>query len=236
MAVATMGERAPEALGGLVGLRGVGKAFRSEEVVVHALREVDLEVREGEFLALTGASGSGKSTLLGVLGGITPPDHGVVEIDGIDVYSLGTERLADFRREFVGFVFQQFHLVPYLTAAENVMLPLCASRRPVGERRERAAEVLRRVGLAGKLRRLPSQLSGGEQQRVAIARALVNEPPLLLTDEPTGNLDTRTGEEIFALFRELNGAGETIVMVTHDPGLASRADRVVRMRDGRVVP
>ncbi|GAB4387467.1 MAG: ABC transporter ATP-binding protein [Thermodesulfovibrionales bacterium] len=222
------GEKGPNEA--LIRLRAVRKVFRSGGASFEALREVDLEIESGDFVAITGESGSGKSTLLSVLGGIAPPDGGSVAVDGIDVYGLSIERLADFRREYIGFVFQQFHLIPYLTALENVMLPL--SIVPGRGKAEMAAEVLGKVGLAGKARSLPSQLSGGEQQRVAIARALVNNPPLILADEPTGNLDTRTGEEIFGLFQALNMEGRTVVMVTHNPLLAARARRVVEMKDG----
>lgn len=218
----------------LLRVRGIRKTYRSDGVSFAALRGVDLEIGAGELVALTGGSGCGKSTLLGVLGALLPPDGGAVELDGIDVYALDHEARADLRREYLGFVFQQFHLVPSLSALENVMLPLCVSRVPLAERAERAREALDRVGLAERARRLPSQLSGGEQQRVAIARALVNEPPLLLADEPTGNLDTRTGDEVFDLLRELHAAGETVLMVTHNPDLAGRAERVLRMRDGRL--
>jgi putative ABC transport system ATP-binding protein len=214
---------------------GIRKTFRSDGVEFEALRGIELEVRSGEFVSITGESGSGKSTLLGIIGGIAPPDSGTLEVDGIDIYGLDIERLADFRREYLGFVFQQFHLVPYLTAVENVMLPLCISGIKSVEMEEMAVESLSRVGLGDKVRRLPSQLSGGEQQRVAIARALVNEPPIILADEPTGNLDTKTGEDIFRLFSELNDSGETVVMVTHNPELARRTQRVIKMRDGLVI-
>ncbi len=212
----------------------IRKAFHSDGTEFVALKGVDLEVRGGEFVSITGESGSGKSTLMGILGGIAPPDSGSVEVDGIDIYSLNIERQADFRREYLGFVFQQFHLIPYLTAAENVMLPLCISGVKPSEMDDMAVEALRRVGLAEKSRRLPSQLSGGEQQRVAIARALVNEPPIILADEPTGNLDSKTGEEIFRLFEQLNASGETVIMVTHNPGLAKRTQRVIQMKDGLI--
>lgn len=200
-----------------------------------ALDGVDLGVAEGEFVALMGPSGSGKSTLLTILGAMNRPTKGRVSIDGIDVYGLGEEKRADFRQEYLGFVFQQHHLMPYLTAAENVELPLVVSRLGAREKRERALRALAEVGLAGKERRLPSELSGGEQARVAIARAVVNEPPLILADEPTGNLDSGTGRAVMELLAELNRAGRTVLVVTHDEAVARLARRVVRLLDGHVV-
>jgi putative ABC transport system ATP-binding protein len=182
-----------------------------------------------------GPSGSGKSTLLGVLGAMTPPSAGQVLVDGIDVYTLSSERRADFRREYLGFVFQQLYLVPYLTAIQNVMLPLAAAGVPNTTQRELSERALEQVGLADKGTRLPHELSGGEQQRVAIARAVVNEPPILLADEPTGCLDSRTGRGVMELFLALRESGHTIVMVTHDPNVAATADRIVRLADGRLV-
>jgi putative ABC transport system ATP-binding protein len=180
-----------------------------------------------------GPSGSGKTTLLTVVGAMNRPSEGRVLVDGIDVYALSEERRADFRREYLGFVFQQHHLMPYLSAVENVMLPLATLRAPAREKRERALEVLGRVGLGAKAAGLPSQLSGGEQGRLAIARALVNRPPLLLADEPTGTLDTRTGEEVMGVFLDLNARGQTVLLVTHNPDNAALARRVLHIRDGR---
>lgn len=203
---------------------------------VAALKGIDLNVPEGAFLGVMGQSGSGKSTLLSILGGLCHPSTGSVQVDGIDLYSLDPERLADFRREYLGFVFQSFNLVPYLTALENIMLPLAVKKMPVIEKRQRASRVLERVGLANRGGHLPNQLSGGEQERVAIARALVNHPPLLLADEPTGSLDTATSVEIMALLRELNREGQTIVMVTHNIENQAYFDRILVLRDGLVVP
>jgi putative ABC transport system ATP-binding protein len=216
----------------LIQVENINKTFRSNGVSFEALRGIDLEIKEGDFVSITGESGSGKSTLLSILGGITPPSRGRVVVDNIDIYGLHIEKLADFRREYIGFVFQQFHLIPYLTALENVMLPLSVSGRR--DMRELAHESISSVGLGPKAERLPSQLSGGEQQRVAIARALVNEPPIILADEPTGNLDTGTGEEIFSLFRDLNRAGQTMVLVTHNHDIAEKTGRVVSMSDGLI--
>jgi putative ABC transport system ATP-binding protein len=216
-------------------LEGVGKTYPAAVGSPPALAEVDLGVAEGEFVALMGPSGSGKSTLLTILGAMNEPTTGRVVVDGIDVYGLGEEKRADFRHEFLGFVFQQQHLLPYLTAVENVELPLAVADLPSREKRARAAAALERVGLGGKEARLPSELSGGEQARVAIARAVVNEPPLLLTDEPTGNLDSATGHAVMDMLAELNRTGHTVVVVTHDEAIAARAGRVVRLRDGCVV-
>jgi putative ABC transport system ATP-binding protein len=210
------------------------KTFDGDGTPVQALRGVDLTVPEGTFLGVMGQSGSGKSTLLSILGGLCHPTSGTVVVDDIDLYGLRGERLADFRREYLGFVFQAFNLVPYLTALENVMLPLAVKRMPAAGKRQRALDVLARVGLADRARHLPSQMSGGEQERVAIARALVNEPPLILADEPTGALDTETSTEIMGLLKELNAEGMTIVMVTHNPETMAYFHRTVVLRDGRV--
>ena len=201
---------------------------------VHALRDVSLRVEEGEFVAVMGPSGSGKSTLLTVLGAMNPPSQGQVLIDSIEVYDLKPERQADFRHEYVGFVFQQLQLLPYLTALENVLLSLTIARLPGGEKLERAHRTIARVGLAGKEDRLPYQLSGGEQGRVAVARAIVNQPPLLLADEPTGNLDQTTGTQVLELLGELNDAGQTVIMVTHDAQAARYANRTVDILDGQI--
>jgi putative ABC transport system ATP-binding protein len=220
----------------LINLTDIGRQYGTPAAPVRALDGVSLEIEAGEFLAVTGPSGSGKSTLLGILGAMDPPTTGRLVIDEIDVYRLGVEKLADFRREYLGFVFQQLYLVPHLTAIENVMLPLAAASLPNSRQRPMAVQALERVGLGDKLARLPSELSGGEQQRVAIARAMVNEPPIVLADEPTGCLDTATGAEVLdQLARLREETGVTIVMVTHDPAIAARADRIVRMRDGRIV-
>jgi putative ABC transport system ATP-binding protein len=219
---------------GFIEIRGLQKVYRTDAGTVPALRGLDAEVEEGTFLGVMGQSGSGKSTLLAILGGLSHPTSGSLAIDGIDVYGLLGERLADFRREYIGFVFQAYNLVPYLTALENVMLPLAVKRLPGSVKRARADEVLRRVGLNGRAAHLPSQLSGGEQERVAIARALVNEPPLILADEPTGSLDSATADEVMALLQGLNDDGMTIVMVTHNPENRRFFDRTLVLRDGLV--
>jgi len=219
---------------GFITIRGLQKVYESDAGTVRALRGLDVDVDEGTFLGVMGQSGSGKSTLLAILGGLSHPTAGSLAIDGIDVYGLRGERLADFRREYIGFVFQAYNLVPYLTALENVMLPLAVKRLPAREKRARAADVLRRVGLGGRAAHLPSQLSGGEQERVAIARALVNEPPLILADEPTGSLDTATAEEVMSVLQGLNDDGMTIVMVTHNLENQQYFDRTLVLRDGLV--
>lgn len=201
---------------------------------VRVLSDVTLEIQEGEFVCLMGPSGSGKSTLLTIMGAMNRPTDGKLIVDGIDVYGLADEQRADFRAQYLGFVFQQHHLLPYLNAVENVMLPLAILRLSSKEKRERALVVLERVGLAGKASRLPNQLSGGEQGRLAIARAIVNEPPLVLADEPTGTLDSKTGEEIMALFEQLASQGNTIIVVTHEEDIARHARRIVRIRDGLI--
>ena len=221
-------------MSGFITIRGLQKVYESDAGTVRALRGLDVDVDEGTFLGVMGQSGSGKSTLLAILGGLSHPTAGSLAIDGIDVYGLRGERLADFRREYIGFVFQAYNLVPYLTALENVMLPLAVKRLPAREKRARAEDVLRRVGLGGRAAHLPSQLSGGEQERVAIARALVNEPPLILADEPTGSLDTATAEEVMSVLQGLNDDGMTIVMVTHNLENQQYFDRTLVLRDGLV--
>jgi putative ABC transport system ATP-binding protein len=218
----------------MIELQNVSKTYNGSSVAVHALRDVDLHVAEGEFVAVMGPSGSGKSTLLTILGAMNPPSQGRVVIDGIDVYGLKAERQADFRHEYVGFVFQQLQLLPYLTALENVLLSLTIARLPKAQKLGRARELLAQVGLEGLEDRLPYQLSGGEQGRVAVARAIANRPPLLLADEPTGNLDQETGTQVLALLGELNAAGQTVIMVTHDLQAAGHAGRTVNILDGKI--
>lgn len=218
----------------LIQVNNVTKTYDGGDGIVTALGGVSLTVNEGEFLALMGPSGSGKSTLLTILGAINPPSQGEVIIDEINIYGLSSERLADFRSEYLGFVFQQFQLIPYLTAIENVMLPLAITKYSNKEQKEMALRVLEKVGLGNKANRLPNQLSGGEQERVAIARAIVNEPPILFADEPTGALDTKTGDEIMELFKQLNKEGQTIIMVTHNSENLHHVSRAVFIRDGLI--
>ena len=218
----------------LIEIKKLNKTYESGEECVMALADVDLKIERGEFISVMGPSGSGKSTLLTILGGLNHPTKGDVAVDDIPIYKLSLEKLADFRREYLGFIFQSFQLIPYLTVIENVMLPLSITQRTNREQAKMADEILEKIGLAGKARRLPDQLSGGEQERVAIARALVNSPPILMADEPTGNLDSKTGKEIMDLFKTLNEEGQTIVMVTHNPENTSFSTRTISLKDGRV--
>jgi putative ABC transport system ATP-binding protein len=214
---------------------GLMKTFGGGETAVTAVSAITFEVEPGEFIGIMGESGAGKSTLLGMIGAMNSPSSGRLIIDDIDVYGLSTEQRADFRREYLGFVFQSFHLLPYLTVAENVMLPLAVAPRSRREKQVMAEGALMQVGLADKGHRLPNEISGGEKERVAVARAIVNEPALLLADEPTGNLDSRNSREIMGLFRRLNAAGMTILMVTHSRECAAYARRILTMTDGRLV-
>jgi putative ABC transport system ATP-binding protein len=218
----------------LIEIKTLSKSYETGGEQVAALRDVNLSIERGEFASVMGPSGSGKSTLLTILGGLSHPTEGEVRVDDISIYGLPLEKLADFRREYVGFVFQSFQLIPYLTVVENVMLPLSITDTPNQEQHKIADRLLGRIGLTGKGGRLPDQLSGGEQERVAIARALVNSPPLLLADEPTGNLDSKMGKEIMELFKVLNDEGQTIVMVTHNPENMAFSTRTIRLRDGRL--
>jgi putative ABC transport system ATP-binding protein len=215
-------------------LKNVTKTFHAGDEDYSALRRISLGIDSGEFVAVMGPSGSGKSTLLSLIGGLSRATAGVVSVDGIDLCGLGPNRLSDFRREYLGFVFQSFYLVPYLTSLENVMLPLTVQPGLNGTARDAAREALSRVGMETKAGRLPSQLSGGEQERVAIARAIVNQPPLILADEPTGNLDTKTGNKVLDMLESLHADGRTIVMVTHSEENAKRAGRTIEIRDGEI--
>jgi putative ABC transport system ATP-binding protein len=217
-------------------LRKVSKTYHMGDIEVRALRGVNLTIARSEFIAIVGASGSGKSTLLNILGCLDRPTEGEYRLDGVPVDGLSKNRLADIRNQKIGFVFQGFNLLPRTSALENVELPLMYDRTgSVKDPARRAAEALERVGLADRVDHVPNQLSGGEQQRVAIARALVNDPAILMADEPTGNLDTKTSIEIISIFRELNRQGMTVVLVTHEPDIARFTRRVVELRDGSVV-
>jgi len=218
----------------LIRLENVTRVYAMGPRTLFALRDVSLDIRAGEFVAVTGPSGSGKSTLLNLIGGIDKPDRGHVWVDRVEVSALDENSLARWRGEKIGIVFQFFQLLPTLTALENVMLPMELRDTFANRRRERAAQSLAQVGLAERGAQLPSELSGGEQQRVAIARALANDPPILLADEPTGNLDSATGRRVVELLVDLNHAGKTIVLVTHEEALAQSAQRIVRVRDGQV--
>ncbi|QNI93735.1 ATP-binding protein FtsE [Synechococcus sp. A15-127] len=213
----------------------VSKVYGSDDLTVRALDQLDLTVHRGDYLAVMGASGSGKSTAMNILGCLDRPTSGSYRLNGQAVEQLDDDALADVRNRSLGFVFQQFHLLPQATAMDNVMLPMIYAGVPAEERRERAKEALERVGLAQRLQNRPNQLSGGQQQRVAIARAIINRPALLLADEPTGALDSQTTAEVLDLFDELHRQGITLVMVTHEDDVAARAQQVARFQDGRVL-
>jgi len=218
----------------VIDLRGVRKAFPLGEREVVALDGIDLCIHEGEFVALMGPSGSGKTTCLEILGALSRPTEGHYHLDGVAVDGLDDDSLADLRAESLGFVFQTFHLMPRMSAVRNAALPLLYAGVPRAAREDRAERMLEKLGLGDRLSHRPAQLSGGERQRVAIARALVNDPRLLLADEPTGNLDQQTGLEILEIFRGLHAEGRTLVVVTHSAEVAAFAERVVRIRDGRI--
>jgi len=213
----------------------LSKQYGRGEAVVTAIDKMNFTIESGEFVGVMGESGAGKSTLLSIMGAMNAPSSGTLTVEGIDVYRLGQEQRADFRREFLGFVFQSFHLISYLTLEENVMLPLATIRLPRRQKRDMARDAIAAVGLDGKGKRLPHQISGGEKERTAIARAIVNQPPIILADEPTGNLDSRTSREIMRLLQRLKNDGTTVVMVTHSLECAGYADRVMQVADGRLV-
>jgi putative ABC transport system ATP-binding protein len=212
----------------------VSKVYGSGDTEVRALDDLSLTVQQGDYLAVMGTSGSGKSTAMNILGCLDRPSSGSYRLNGTEVDSLDDDQLADLRNQQLGFVFQQFHLLPQLSAIDNVMLPMIYARVPKEERRQRALAALDRVGLSNRVENKPNQLSGGQQQRVALARAIINEPAMLLADEPTGALDSDTTDEVLALFGDLNAQGITILLVTHESEVGARADRVVHFRDGRI--
>jgi putative ABC transport system ATP-binding protein len=213
----------------------ISKQYGKGAAAVTALKEVSFTIDPGEFVAVMGESGSGKSTLLSIVGTLNRPTSGRLLVDGVDIYALESNGRADFRRQSIGFVFQNFNLIPYLTLAENVMLPLATVREKRAKKKAMALAALERVGLAQKAGRLPGQISGGEQERAAIARAIVGRPPIVLADEPTGNLDSKTGKEIMGIIETLNREGMTVVMVTHNGDYAAHAHRVLKMADGALV-
>ncbi|MEO1342354.1 MAG: ABC transporter ATP-binding protein [Cyanobacteria bacterium J06635_13] len=219
----------------LIRLEEVEKVYGSGNTVVHALDKVDLTIERGEYCSIMGASGSGKSTVMNVIGCLDRPTAGRYYLDNVSVAGLPDTQLAEIRNRQIGFVFQQFHLLPQATALENVMLPMVYAGVPSQERRERATEALNKVGLGNRINNRPNQLSGGQQQRVAIARAIVNEPLLLLADEPTGALDSHTTREVLNIFGELHNSGITVVMVTHEAEVAKLTERIVWFKDGQIV-
>jgi putative ABC transport system ATP-binding protein len=220
----------------VIELREVSRVYRvSDDVIVRAVDRVSLTVERGEFVAIVGSSGSGKTTLMNIVGALDVVTDGQYLLDGVDVRDIDPDDLADLRNRKIGFVFQSFNLVPRTSALANVELPLAYAGMPRAQRRARAAAALAEVGMGDRLHHAPNELSGGQQQRVAIARAMVCNPSIVLADEPTGNLDSHTGEDVLALFERLNDDGRTIVLITHETDVAERADRVVQMADGRIV-
>jgi putative ABC transport system ATP-binding protein len=219
----------------VIRLEGVTRQYTMGDQTVHALQGVDLHIRENEFVAFIGASGSGKSTMMNIVGCLDRPSSGAYWLNGREVATMSGDELARVRNEEIGFIFQSFHLLPRASALDNVAQPLIYRGIPLKERLALAEQALQRVGLGGRLHHRPNELSGGQRQRVAIARALVGKPSILLADEPTGNLDSATSEEILALIRELHAGGQTVVMVTHEPEIAQQCRRIVRLRDGRIV-
>lgn len=218
----------------VIKLKNIGKTYSNGKVEVKALRSIDLEIAQGEFVAIMGSSGSGKSTLMNILGCLDTQSRGDYMLDGTDIIGLETDEKAEIRSTKIGFVFQSFNLLPRTTALENVELPLVYSNIPRAERKKLASAALSLVGLEQRAGHLPNQLSGGQQQRVAIARAVVNDPRIILADEPTGNLDTATSHEIMKIFGNLNERGKTIIMITHEEDIASHSKRIINLKDGEI--
>ena len=216
----------------LIEIQGLKKTYQSGDTKVTAIKQMEFFIDDEEFIAIMGQSGSGKSTLLSIMGALNQPTQGKVLVDSLDLYSLTGEQRADFRSEYIGFIFQSFQLIPYLTVLENVKLPMAVTGQKKKVKNDMALEVIKRVGLETKAYRLPDQLSGGEQERVAIARAIVNKPPIILADEPTGNLDTKTANEIMLLLQSLNEEGHTIIVVTHNSDMGAYATRSIKVQDG----
>jgi len=221
-----------EAVDHLIEVSGLKKTYQSGDTSVDAIRNMDFFIDDAEFVTIMGPSGSGKSTLLSIMGALNHPTMGKVLVDSLDIYTLNAEQRADFRSDYIGFIFQSFQLIPYLTVLENVKLPMAVTGRKKKIQDQMAEDVIERVGLTAKAHRLPDQLSGGEQERVAIARAIVNKPPIILADEPTGNLDSKTAGDIMNLLQSLNRDGHTVIVVTHNPDMEAYAARTIRVQDG----
>ena len=219
----------------LIELKDVYKIYPMGDETVHALDGVSLSIDQGEFVAIVGSSGSGKSTAMNIIGCLDVPTSGSYHLGGVDESTMDDDQQAEIRNKMLGFIFQQYNLIPKLSVLENVELPLLYAGVPAEERRDRAIRSLERVGLADKWKHLPSQLSGGQQQRVSIARALAGSPSVILADEPTGALDSRTGREVLSFLKQLNREGDTVVLITHDNSIAVRADRIIRLQDGRII-
>ena len=219
----------------LIELRDIYKIYPMGDEIVHALDGVSLSIDRGEFVAIVGSSGSGKSTAMNIIGCLDVPTSGSYHLGGVDVSTMDDDQQAEIRNKMLGFIFQQYNLIPKLDILENVELPLLYAGVPAEERRRRAIQALERVGLAEKRKHLPSQLSGGQQQRVSIARALAGDPSVILADEPTGALDSRTGREVLGFLKKLNREGDTVVLITHDNSIAVQADRIIRLQDGKII-
>ena len=219
----------------LIELKDIYKIYQMGEESVHALDGINLTIDQGEFVAIVGSSGSGKSTAMNIIGCLDVPTSGSYHLGGVDVSTMDDDQQAEIRNKMLGFIFQQYNLIPKLTVLENVELPLLYAGIPGEQRRERAVRALERVGLGEKQKNLPSQLSGGQQQRVSIARALAGSPSVILADEPTGALDSRTGREVLGFLKKLNREGDTVVLITHDNSIAVKADRIIRLQDGKII-
>ena len=219
----------------VIRLENVNKIYETAGIKTHALKDINLTIYEGEFVAIMGASGSGKTTLMNIMGCLDTPTSGKYYLMGKDVSTLDDDHLSEIRNQYIGFVFQQFFLIPYLTAYENILVPVIYSKYNFKEKEKEAEEILEKIGLKDKKNHKPNQLSGGQQQRVAIGRALINNPELILADEPTGALDSKTAQEIMRIFVDLNKSGKTIVLITHDPNVASYAQRIVKISDGKII-
>lgn len=219
----------------LVRLENIKKVYYQYGIKTEVLKGISLSIKKGEFVSIMGVSGSGKTTLMNIIGCLDTPTEGKYYLEGKDVSKLSDDELSEIRNRYIGFVFQNFYLIPYLTALENVVVPTIYSTKPIKNPEEKAIKLLEKVGLKGKEKNKPNQLSGGQQQRVAIARSLINNPELILADEPTGALDSKTAKEIMEIFKSLHREGKTIIIVTHDPKIAEQTERIIKIEDGRII-